>query len=220
MVRAEGDCKGKAAAQAENKRRPASPEWCVDAAQGGARRRLSASRRLAEEAVAEDAETKKLREAAERRAGGGELSMYMVVGFEVRPRSWPVAAVRHVEVCSVPTLSKPRDWLGGLGGRGGGFSRAASVWLACFMALPPWSFLRWTRLLTLHHPTSRPKGQRTMCWFGAGDGVQHQPRAARAARGDLVHGRGRRPGAQAAGDRAGCGPWLSCPAQPCKTGSP
>ena len=80
-----GGCGGKAAAQARNKRRPTSPKWCVDAAQGGARRRLSTSRRLAEEAVAEDAETKKLREAAERRAGGGELSMYMVVGFEVRP---------------------------------------------------------------------------------------------------------------------------------------
>jgi len=55
-------------------------------AQGGARRRLAgaARRDLADAAPAEDAETKALREAAERRAGGGELSMYMVVGFEAR----------------------------------------------------------------------------------------------------------------------------------------
>ncbi|KAK9828105.1 hypothetical protein WJX81_004518 [Elliptochloris bilobata] len=52
--------------------------------EGGARRRRAASRRLAEDSKeGEDAETKALREAAERRAGGGELSMYMVVGFEV-----------------------------------------------------------------------------------------------------------------------------------------
>ena len=56
---------------------------CACALQGGARRRLAASRRLAEDKQ-EDAETKQLREAAERRAGGGEASMYMVVGFEAR----------------------------------------------------------------------------------------------------------------------------------------
>ena len=54
-----------------------------DALQGGARRRLAATRRLAEE-KAEDPETKQLREAAERRAGGSDISMYMVVGFEAR----------------------------------------------------------------------------------------------------------------------------------------
>ena len=53
------------------------------ALQGGARRRLAATRRLAEE-KAEDPETKQLREAAERRAGGSDISMYMVVGFEAR----------------------------------------------------------------------------------------------------------------------------------------
>ena len=56
---------------------------CACALQGGARRRLSASRRLAEDKQ-EDPETKQLREAAERRAGGSEPSMYMVVGFEAR----------------------------------------------------------------------------------------------------------------------------------------
>ena len=56
---------------------------CACALQGGARRRLAAARRLAED-KAEDPETKQLREAAERRAGGSDISMYMVVGFEAR----------------------------------------------------------------------------------------------------------------------------------------